>query len=44
MDYSNDDINFLCHSSLALVRGEPQRIIYPTDSKGRLCGVDEAVK
>lgn len=28
---------------LAWVQGEPLRIIYPTDSKGRLCGVDPAV-
>jgi len=23
--------------------GEPQRLVYPTDSRGRLCGVHEAV-
>ena len=28
----------------AWVNGVPARIIYPTDSKGRLCGVDPAVQ
>ena len=28
----------------AWVDGEPQRLLYPTDSRGRLCGVHDAVK
>lgn len=30
--------------SLAWVNGVPERLIYPTDSKGRLCGVDPTVR
>ncbi len=31
----------MLHAALAM--GEPQRLVYPTDSQGRLCGVHEAV-
>lgn len=30
--------------TVAWVNGQPERIIFPTDSKGRLCGVHNAVK
>ena len=36
-------IKFLL-SHAAWANGQPLRIIYPTDSKGRLCGVDSAVR
>ena len=32
------------HIIVAFVNGEPERLIFPTDSKGRLCGVHEAVR
>ena len=32
------------HLFVAWVNGEPERLIFPTDSKGRLCGVHDAVK
>ncbi len=29
---------------IAWVNGNPMRVVYPVDSKGRLCGVDSAVR
>jgi choline transporter-like protein 2/4/5 len=37
-------IGMLAIAIVAWVDGEPERLIYPTDSRGRLCGVHDAVR
>lgn len=34
----------LCFRVAGFTLGDPQRIIHPTDSYGRMCGLHEAVK